>query len=569
MARKSRTGYQAVQVVNTLQEDIIPTAIYARLSVENSGKEETKDVMKNQIEICKNYLKEQPYLNLVDTYIDNGCSGTKFDRPEFNRLMSDIKDGKIKCLVVRDLSRFGRDYIETGTYLERIFPQIGLRFISIKERYDTNEVDLSNEALMIPLQNMINSLYSKDISRKVSTALYARMEAGIFKNRNLSYGYMWNEDRTEVIIDEEVVNYVRLIYQWKIEGISICQMVRNLNELKAPTCDIHKYKKGMKTGTKPKGGIWGQSSVKGILTNQVYVGDTIHGKSVSAIYRGEKQHLEKDKNKWLIYENTHLAIIPREDFQKVQKMFEETNQIRELKIQESEAMRKRYKDLLVQKIFCADCGKRMYMRVKKQSRSDTWFGAYICGTYARKLTPPCTSHMIQIHKLEARILSAIQLQVSIALDYEKVIEKLKENQRENSMKEKLNRTISSMNLKMNGVQKKRLRLYEDFSDGILTEEEYLFAKKNFETEFNHVNSQLEELIQKRLRYTEILSPENPWIQLMKSIPTATKLTQTMVDEVIEKVEVYKDGKLEIYMKYQDIYVLTEQYISKLQEKDNE
>lgn len=570
MARKSRKEYQSVQIVQTMQAARVPTAIYARLSVENSGKEQTKDVIKNQIEICKNYLQEQPQLNLIDTYIDNGHSGTKFDRPEFNRLMRDIRSGQIQCLVVRDLSRFGRDYIETGTYLERIFPKLGLRFISIKERYDTSETDLSNEALMIPLQNMINGLYSKDISRKVSTALSAQIEEGTYKNRNLAYGYMWNEDGTEVVIDEDVAVYVRMVYAWKLCGVPTTQIVRNLEELKAPTCDKHKYIKGFKTGNKPKGGRWGQSSLMGILTNRVYVGDTVHGKSVSAIYKGEKQRLEKDRSKWIIYEDTHPAIISREDFARVQQIFEETQRERDRKIKESEKIRLQYVDLFPHKIFCADCGKRMYMRVKKQSRSDKWYGCYICGTYARKLTPKCASHMIQLPILEEKILSAIRLQVSIALDYEKVIEKLAENERENQTKEKLNNAISSLNLKLNGIQKKRLRLYEDFRDGILTEEEYLYVKTNFDIEFQNMNTQLEELVKKRTQYGEILSLQNPWLQLMKSVPTASKLTQAMVDEVIERVEVHLGGKLEIYMKYQDIYHLTTQYIQRVQgDKDEQ
>ena len=149
MARKSRKNAAAEPVCEAAPLQIFPTAIYARLSVENSGKSEKVDVITNQIEICKSYISGCPYLDLVDVYVDNGRTGTVFDRPEFNRLITDIKSGRIKCLVVRDLSRFGRDYIETGTYLERIFPQIGLRFIAIKEHYDNFDTDGSNESLMI------------------------------------------------------------------------------------------------------------------------------------------------------------------------------------------------------------------------------------------------------------------------------------------------------------------------------------------------------------------------------------------------------------------------------------
>ena len=146
MARKSRKQIAVEEpVIESVSSEVFSTAIYARLSVENSGKSEKVDVIANQIEICKSYIAERPYLNLIDTYVDNGRTGTVFDRPEFNRLMNDIRIGRIKCLVVRDLSRFGRDYIEAGTYLERVFPQIGLRFIAIKESYDNFDTDGSGE----------------------------------------------------------------------------------------------------------------------------------------------------------------------------------------------------------------------------------------------------------------------------------------------------------------------------------------------------------------------------------------------------------------------------------------
>ena len=248
MARKSRKVAAAEPTCEAAPLQIFPTAIYARLSVENSGKSEKVDVITNQIEICKSYIAGCPYLDLVDVYVDNGRTGTVFDRPEFNRLMTDIKSGRIKCLVVRDLSRFGRDYIETGTYLERIFPQIGLRFIAIKEHYDNFDTDGSNESLMIPLQNMINALYSKDISRKVSTALKAQMEQGTFQKRNLPYGYRWNEEHTNMVIDEETAQYVRLMFQWKIEGWSIPTILNELDRLGAPNTELRKRQNGTRKG---------------------------------------------------------------------------------------------------------------------------------------------------------------------------------------------------------------------------------------------------------------------------------------------------------------------------------
>ena len=296
MARKSRKIAAAEPVCEAAPLQIFPTAIYARLSVENSGKSEKVDVITNQIEICKSYISGCPYLDLVDVYVDNGRTGTVFDRPEFNRLMTDIKSGRIKCLVVRDLSRFGRDYIETGTYLERIFPQIGLRFIAIKEHYDNFDTDGSNESLMIPLQNMINALYSKDISRKVSTALKAQMEQGTFQKRNLPYGYRWNEDHTNMVIDEETAQYVRLMFQWKIEGWSIQTILNELDRLGAPNTELRKRQNGTRKGDGCSCKGWYSSTLYGILSNPHYVGDTVLGRSMKAIYKGIKSHNVKDKD---------------------------------------------------------------------------------------------------------------------------------------------------------------------------------------------------------------------------------------------------------------------------------
>ena len=303
MARKSRKQIAVEEpVVESVSSEVFSTAIYARLSVENSGKSEKVDVIANQIEICKSYIAERPYLNLIDTYVDNGRTGTVFDRPEFNRLMNDIRTGRIKCLVVRDLSRFGRDYIEAGTYLERVFPQIGLRFIAIKENYDNFDADGSGESLIIPLQNMINTLYSKDISRKVSTALKAQMESGEFKKRNLPYGYRWDEEHSNMVFDEETAPIVRKIFQWKIEGLSLPAIADRLDAMNAPNPEFQKYQVGVRTGNATAKKIWNKSSLTTILDNPHYVGDTVLGRTLNAIYKGVKnQHI--DREEWIVFPN--------------------------------------------------------------------------------------------------------------------------------------------------------------------------------------------------------------------------------------------------------------------------
>ena len=568
MARKSRKTAPAVEpVVEAAPLQIFPTAIYARLSVENSGKSENVDVIANQIEICKSYIADRPYLSLVDTYIDNGHTGTVFDRPEFNRLMNDIKSGRIKCLVVRDLSRFGRDYIETGTYLERIFPQIGLRFIAIKENYDNFDTDGSNESLMIPLQNMINALYSKDISRKVSTALKAQMEQGTFQKRNLPYGYRWNEEHTNMVIDEETASYVRLIFRRKIEGWSMPMILDELDRLGAPNTELRKRQNGTRTGDGCSCKGWHKSTVYGILTNPHYVGDTVLGRSMVAIYKGIKSHNVKDKDEWIVFPNTHQAIISREDFQKVQDIMNAASVARETKMQKSEEIRATLINLFDGKIFCADCGKRMYFHRKKvdKRKDGGWYAFYECSTYVGRRYEHCTAHYIRQDRLERDVLAAIQLQVKAALDYDKLLDKLRGSEGEKNIRDKQNALITSLNLKLSGVSKKRTRLYEDFAEGILDEEEYTFAKKSYDEQFADLSRRLDEAVQRRSKFNEAMSVDNKWITLMKSVSTATQLSQELVDESVEMVKIHEDGAVELVMKYGDIYALTIQSIKEVQE----
>ena len=568
MARKSRKTTPAVEpVVEAAPLQIFPTAIYARLSVENSGKSENVDVIANQIEICKSYIADRPYLSLVDTYIDNGHTGTVFDRPELNRLMNDIKSGRIKCLVVRDLSRFGRDYIETGTYLERIFPQIGLRFIAIKENYDNFDTDGSNESLMIPLQNMINALYSKDISRKVSTALKAQMEQGTFQKRNLPYGYRWNEEHTNMVIDEETASYVRLIFQRKIEGCSMPMILDELDRLGAPNTELRKRQNGTRTGDGCSCKGWHKSTVYGILTNPHYVGDTVLGRSMVAIYKGIKSHNVKDKDEWIVFPNTHEAIISREDFQKVQDIMNAASEARQTKMQKSEEIRATLINLFDGKIFCADCGKRMYFHRKKvdKRKDGGWYAFYECSTYVGRRYEHCTAHYIRQDRLERDVLAAIQLQVKAALDYDKLLDKLRGSEGEKNIRDKQNALITSLNLKLSGVSKKRTRLYEDFAEGILDEEEYTFAKKSYDEQFADLSRRLDEAVQRRSKFNEAMSVDNKWITLMKSVSTATQLSQELVDESVELVKIHEDGAVELVMKYGDIYALTIQSIKEVQE----
>ena len=563
MARKSRKVAVEQSAVQT-SETSFPTAIYARLSVENSGKPEEKDVIQNQIDICKDYIRSCPYLNLVEVYADNGHTGTVFDRPEFNRLMSDIRSGKIKCLVVRDLSRFGRDYIETGTYLERVFPQIGLRFISVKENYDSFDSD--GDSLIIPLQNMINALYSKDISRKVSTALHAKIAEGTYRGGNLPYGYRWNSERTNMIPDELTAPIVQNIFKWKIEGVSNSEILNRLDEMNAPNPEQRKREVGTRTGDGCSCKGWAGSTLYGILTNPQYVGDAVHGRAERAIYKGIK-YTAKDKSDWIIYPNTHEALVSREDFQKVQDIMSAASSYRQEHMRKTAEVRASLVNLFDGKIVCADCGGKMYYHRRRvdKSKNGDWYAHYECSTHVSKRYEKCSAHHLKQATLESKVLEAIKLQVQTALDYDKLLAKLRGSSGEKSIRDEMNAKINSLTLKLGGISKKRARLYEDFTDGILNGEEYAYAKKAFDDEYSDLSRRLDEAFQRRNSFAEAMSENNKWIKLMKSVGNAERLTQELVDESIELVKVHKGGDIELTMKYKDIYELTVQSVKDVQE----
>lgn len=556
MARKKRRN----DVCTSKEKKKYRTAIYARLSLENSKKEKEKDVIANQIEICKEYIEHDLELLLVETYIDNGRTGTNFDRPEFNKLMEEINKEKIDCIVVRDLSRFGRDYIEIGTYIEQIFPKLGVRFVSVKEGFDTQKHNTTNSSIMIPLQNLINGLYSKDISRKVSTAHRVRMEGGNFKRSTLPYGYMLDETRTKILIDAEVAKFVVLIYSWKLEGETIQSIIGKLEELNAPSVLYQKNKRGISCRANVDKNKWSRSTIERILSNPTYKGDTVLGRTERSLYKGVDTPINRPKSEWTIYENTHEAIISREIYNQVQEVIEKNKELAKVKRTHSEKKRAKMVNLFEDKIVCADCLNKMYH--KKEISNGRWISNYICSSYVRKCNISCSSHRISSEVLEKKVLSAIKRQVSVALDYEKLLYYLRGRGSEESILQKYNSQISSMQLKKNTLKNKRTKLYEDFVQGILDEAGYEFAKRKYDLDYVKLNRSMDNVLEKRKAFQEIVGNDNPWFLLMKSITNKKKLTQDLVEESIEKILISQNGNIEIVMKYADVYGQTVQNIKR-------
>jgi len=296
------------------------TAIYARLSIADSGKD-NKESIGIQIDLLRYYVNSRPYLHLDSVYCDNGFSGTNFERPEWNRLIEDVKAGKINCILVKDLSRLGRDYIETGHYLDHIFPLLGVRFIAINDNYDSEDPNCYKESFRISLKNLVNNFYAKDISKKVSTSSYLKQKKGEYQGAHPPYGYLFSEEGThKLVIDKGVAPVVKLIFQWCIVGYSDSEIANMLNNRGVSTPRTHYYELGLihsdRYAVNKK---WQNSTIKRITENKVYLGCMVRGKSKESLYDNIKRH-DTHESEWIIVLNTQEAIIHEEVFQTVQSI---------------------------------------------------------------------------------------------------------------------------------------------------------------------------------------------------------------------------------------------------------
>lgn len=566
MARKSRKA-QAQPVAEVKKEAAaLPTAIYARLSVENSGKDDDGNSLQNQIAVCEDYLDGCPHLRLTEVYSDNGRTGTVFDRSAWNRLMDDVRTGKIQCIVVRDLSRFGRDYVETGSYLEKIFPALGTRFISVKENFDNFTCGNAMESLSVSLQNLVNAMYSRDISKKVSTALRAQMETGKFRSRNLPYGYLWNEDKTAYVVDEEAAAVVRQIFEWKLREVSVYTIVERLKTGGIESPERHKRRAGSRNGDNIQGEGWCPSTIRGILQNRAYIGEMVCGKSETALYKGLKKHIT-EMDKWIVVPDAHPPIVSVPEFEAVERQMQKDSAHRETAMEWSADIRAGMIDLFAGKIFCADCGKRMYYKRQRicGCKNVTFRGVYDCSTHVRRGHATCFNHFIRQDALNEKVFNAIRDQIQVALDYEKLLTAMQGGSGEASVREKHKAAVASVKLRLNALKKKLTGLYENYAEGILNEEEYAFAKQTYEEQYEALNRLLDEAVERRERFLASISPDNKWLTMMRGAAGMTGLTQELVDAMIEKVLVYGEGRIKVVLNYNDVFYAMLECVEQIKE----
>lgn len=390
----------------------------------------------SQKTLLEEFIYEHEDLVVYDTYIDDGYTGTDFDRPGFQRLLRDMQNGNINCVIVKDLSRLGRNYIEVGNYIEQIFPLFNIRFIAVNDNVDSFQNPASTNTILIPFKNLINDEYCRDTSIKIRSALNGRKKKGEFVGAFPAYGYQKSkEDHHKLVIDKEAAKVVRNIFEWTAyEGLgklAICHRLNDMGILNPTGYKKKKLNQNYYNGKiEVRDNAWCPSTIRNILKNDIYIGNVTQGKRRVKSYKIHK--VEKvPEEEWITIENMHEPIIEKELFEKVQNM----NQ-KDTRVQKNGTL-----SMWAGILKCADCGRAMHKKYCK-NKTGAVYEYYICGTYRKKSNQLCTKHTIKIEELEETVLKVIQMQLNMFLDIEKVfqeIDQIKNKQSDNEEMETIDR----------------------------------------------------------------------------------------------------------------------------------
>jgi len=563
MARKSRRQSVIAQKETVTQEKVFKTGLYVRLSIEDVRDRKDSDSIENQTYLLKQFVEERPFLQIYSIYTDNGEKGTNFDRPEFNRLMDDVKAGRVNCTVVKDLSRFGRDYLETGNYLEKIFPFLGVRFISINDNYDSFNPENSNEGLIISLKNLLNDVYTKDISKKIISTFRERQSKGEFLGAYVSYGYSRPDDGTyKLVVDEEAALVIRQIYQWKVEGLSDTTIARRLNDMGIPSPSKYKYLKGEWKNARYNNNIWQRQAIKAITENEVYLGHKIYGKIQASLYEGKRKS-RVPRDEWTIIENDHEPIIDQETFDIVHatrlEVYKEfTERLEQNK--HFENTENIFKDIAI----CGDCKCKLVRR--RRIKNDELYYYFSCTTYETNSGYKCTrKHIVETDMIKA-VYAAIRSQIDMVASVDDILRKVNSDASYENRKDNLANEIRKVKAQIERLTSLRSSLYDDYIEQLLTEQEYLYAKIKYEKDEVALKDRLNELLLQQKKYDQTYSYENQWLSSFRAFRDEKELTKEMVAALIETVELYADRSIQINFKFKDEYEELLDYLNTIEDE---
>ena len=521
-------------------------AQYIRLSQEDNDtgvdKQESNSIT-SQKALLNEFIEEHDDLIVYDTYVDDGYTGTDFNRPGFQRLLEDMRKGNINCVLVKDLSRLGRNYIEVGNYIEQIFPIFNIRFIAINDSVDSFKNPMSSNTILVPFKNLINDEYARDTSIKIKSALNGRKKKGEFIGAFPSYGYAKDKlDKHKLVIEQESAEIVRRIFEWKVnEGLGNLAICHRLNDMGVLNPTGYKKKKLNQnynnSKMKEEDYSWCPSTVRNILKNDVYIGNVTQGKRKVKSYKIHKVE-QVPEDEWVTVENMHEPIIDKELFEKAQ----------ELRKVDTRVQNSGFLSMWAGILRCSDCGRAMHKKYCKNT-SGTVYEYYICGTYRKKSNKLCTKHTLKKEELENSVLEAVKLHIELLIDSEYILEQVNRFRTQKLANENIENIKFSKEKEIEKISNLKRSLYEDWKNEYITKEEYLEYKQKYESDIEKIKKNIENLDKQKEKKEERIEDNSKWIEDFKKYRNITELDRDIITELIDYIEVYENKKIRIHFKF--------------------
>ena len=505
------------------------TALYCRLSCDDDLQGDSNSI-RNQKMLLKQYADEHRLRN-VKFYVDDGYSGSNFDRPDFKRMIDDVDNGKVSTVIVKDMSRFGRDHILVGYYTKYYFAEADVRFIAV---YDQVDSELNPDDDITPFKNILNEMYAKDCSKKIRAVLKAKGNAGKHITTLPPLGYKKDaNDKEKWVIDEQGAETVREIFSLCIKGYGPTQIARILTERGVDTPVVYFHKHGLPTPSKIRDGseIWDQKTVAGILENLEYTGCTVNFKTYKKSYKSKKR-IGLPQEDWLIFENTQEAIIDRQTFDTVQK-------IRQCKRRPTPMGEM---NALSGMLYCADCGKKMYLCRCTTMKQAEYFN---CSSYRKTLKRTCTSHQITVKAVETLLLEDLRRTVRFARSQKQTFLQLLQNNADEKEKQELKantRELTAAEERIKALDKIIQSLYEDKVAGKLSEERYLKLSETYESEQAGLTEKVKTLKATLEKRKEQQSRIRDFMKLVEKYSDIRELTPEIIRSFVDRIIVHEKRK---------------------------
>lgn len=526
--------------------------IYARRSFDDLDDNESNTII-NQKEMLMEYVKNIPNATFIDYYVDDGYSGTTFNRPSFQEMFNDVVSRRINTIVVKDLSRLGRNYIELGKYLEQIFPLYDLRVIAINDDIDSYLKPESINNFIVPIKNLINETYSKDISKKVSSSYLTMAKAGKFVSGTPPYGYSLDpKDKHHLIINVEEAEVVKKIFKMALDEdgrVKICKYLNDEGILCRKEVQRRiKQELPLEPFSIKIKYMWSTSTIGRMLVNETYIGNLVQLKTYKRSYKDHRE-IPKAEEDWIRCENTHESIITKEDFNKVQKIIKSNT----IKRKKKEFAYSIYNG----KLKCADCGKAMFKQEDKRGNRN--LSNYFCSSHLY-LSKSCSAHKIKTSVLNNTILEAIQLQVKLVIELDRSVKKLFFRSNRNQIETTYKANIRLAEIKLENYKEKKRENYKEWKFNNIDKKEFENNLNDYDSKINKLQEDIERYNSSYQETIKRIRKDDYWISHYKRNRKIKKVTKEVLDELIDSIFVNEDGSLVINFKYHDEYLGLLNYI---------